>query len=267
MSDDATQVIRTLAGSMWDIQQQAAQQYQPVVDDILRNASRDGWHIEHTLRLLDFCGCEPVLEMYKKLCRHYWDIDTEAAVYYVSAYREYWDSELRRLRDRSLLDLHPHGANSYYTLPTTLSAPTQPLIDQDNRGEPSPDRGGLTENRGEPALDRGELAPNRGERDTDRGELAPEVLAAIQQLGTRPRKERLRAVIASICAQRDWTTPAELARWLNIRPANLTERYLSPMVKAGQIERRFPDAPTHAEQAYRSSGGQLPLGLSGESEK
>ncbi|MGB5147005.1 MAG: ATP-binding protein [Porticoccaceae bacterium] len=174
---------------------------------------------------------------------------------------------LRKLRDRSLLDLHPHGANSYYTLPTTLSAPTQPLIDRGNRGEPSPDRGGLIENRGEPALDRGELATNRGERDTDRGELAPEVLAAIQQLGTRPRKERLRAVIASICAQRDWTTPAELARWLNIRPANLTERHLSPMVKAGQLERRFPDAPTHAEQAYRSSGGQLPLGLSGESEK
>jgi len=42
---------------MQDLQQQAAQQYQPVVDDILRTRSRDIQHIEHTLDgLLDFCG-------------------------------------------------------------------------------------------------------------------------------------------------------------------------------------------------------------------
>ena len=121
------------------------------------------------------------------------------------------------------------------------------------------DRGDLTQDRGERDADRGELTQ-------DRGELAPEILAAIGQLGTRPRKERLRAVIATICARRDWTTPAELARWLNILPANLTDRHLSPMVKAGQLERRFPDTPTHAEQAYRSADTQFPLGLSEEDE-
>jgi len=152
---------------------------------------------------------------------------------------------LRKLRDRSLLELHPHGANSYYTLPPTLSEATD---------------------RGELAQDRGELAQDRGKRDADRGELAPEILAVIGQLGARPRKERLRAVIATICAQRDWTTPAELARWLNILPANLTDRHLSPMVKAGQLERRFPDTPTHAEQAYRSTGMQWSPGLSEEDE-
>jgi ATP-dependent DNA helicase RecG len=31
---------------------------------------------------------------------------------------------LRKLRDRSLLEIHPHGANSYYTLPPTLSEAT-----------------------------------------------------------------------------------------------------------------------------------------------
>lgn len=30
--------------------------------------------------------------MYKKLCRHYWDIDPAATADYVNAYREYWDS-------------------------------------------------------------------------------------------------------------------------------------------------------------------------------
>ena len=92
--DDAMQAIRTLAGSMRELQQQAAQQYKPVVDGILFTRSRDIRHIEHTLDcLLDFCGHGPVLEMYKKLCRHYWDIDPAATAYYINAYCEYWDSD------------------------------------------------------------------------------------------------------------------------------------------------------------------------------
>ena len=88
------QAILTLADSMRELQRQAAQQYQPLVDDILRTRSRDTEHIEHTLeRLLDFCGDEDVLQMYRKLCRHYWDIDPAATAYYVNAYREYWDSD------------------------------------------------------------------------------------------------------------------------------------------------------------------------------
>lgn len=97
MSDyDAMQAIRTLAAGVQDLQRQAAQQYLPVVDDIVRTRSRDTEHIEHTLDgLLDFCGHEPVLQMYKRLCRHYWDIDPAATADYVNAYREHWDSDAR----------------------------------------------------------------------------------------------------------------------------------------------------------------------------
>ena len=91
--DALCKAIGTLAGGMRDLQQQAARQYKPVVDDILYTRSRDVRHIEHTLdRLLDFCGHEPVLQLYKKLCRHYWDIDPAATADYINAYREYWDS-------------------------------------------------------------------------------------------------------------------------------------------------------------------------------
>jgi hypothetical protein len=95
MSDyDAMQAIRTLAGSMRDLQRQAAQQYLPAVDDILRTRSRDTQHIERTLGgLLDFCGHEPVRQLYKNLCRHYWDIDLAATADYINAYREYWDND------------------------------------------------------------------------------------------------------------------------------------------------------------------------------
>jgi hypothetical protein len=96
MSSDraAFETIIGLVREMRELERRAARKYRPVVEDILRTRSRDIAHIERTLDgLLDFCGFEPVLEMYKQLCRHYWDIDPEATAYYVNAYREYWDSD------------------------------------------------------------------------------------------------------------------------------------------------------------------------------
>ena len=92
--DATSKAIISLARGLGDLQRQAARQYKPVVDDILRTGSRDTQLIEHTLDgLLDFCGHEPVLEMYKQLCRHYWNIDPAATADYINAYREYWDSD------------------------------------------------------------------------------------------------------------------------------------------------------------------------------
>ena len=92
--DTSHRALINLARELCDLQARAVQQYQPVVDDILRSGSRDVGHIEHTLDgLLDFCDHEPVLEMYKALCRHYWLIDPAAAAEYVHAYRKLWDSD------------------------------------------------------------------------------------------------------------------------------------------------------------------------------
>jgi hypothetical protein len=92
--DALFKAIGTLAGGMRELQEQALLQYKPVVDGILRAGSRDTRHIEQTLDgLLDFCGHEPVLHLYKKLCRHYWDIDPTATAGYITAYRAYWDSD------------------------------------------------------------------------------------------------------------------------------------------------------------------------------
>ena len=86
--------LDALVGQLQRLQLQAAQQYQSVVDALLRSGSRDVQQIEHTLDgLLDFCGHAPVLEMYRRLCRHYWDIDSAATADCVKAYRERWDSE------------------------------------------------------------------------------------------------------------------------------------------------------------------------------
>ena len=92
--DHPPQAILDLVDSMREPEQRAALQYRPLVDDILRTGSRDAHHIEHTLDgLLNFCGHEPVVLMYRQLCRHYWQFDQAATVFYINAYRERWDSD------------------------------------------------------------------------------------------------------------------------------------------------------------------------------
>jgi len=51
---------------------------------------------------------------------------------------------------------------------------------------------------------------------------------------------------------------------LDFVPSNLVERHLSPMVKEGQLIRRYPDTPTHQAQAYRSASKQSILQLHAE---
>lgn len=92
--DTTDQTIVALARGVRDLQERAAQQYWPVVDEILRTGNRNATHIERTLDgLLDFCGHASVLAMYRQLCRHYWAIAPTATADYVHAYRERWGSE------------------------------------------------------------------------------------------------------------------------------------------------------------------------------
>ena len=86
--------IRDLASGIHALNQRALREYTPIVEAILRSPIPDTHHIEHTLDgLLDFCGYEPALHLYKKLCRHYYYINPIATVEYIEAYRELWDSD------------------------------------------------------------------------------------------------------------------------------------------------------------------------------
>jgi hypothetical protein len=86
--------IRGLASGIHAINQRAVKEYTPVVEAILRSPIPDTRHIECTLDgLLDFCGYEPALHLYKKLCRYYFYINPTATVEYIEAYRELWDSD------------------------------------------------------------------------------------------------------------------------------------------------------------------------------
>ena len=88
------QSVRELVASLHALHQQAVLQYTPIVQTIVCSRSRDVRHIEATLdRLLDHCGYEPALRLYKQLCRYYFTIDPAATVSYINTYREFWDSE------------------------------------------------------------------------------------------------------------------------------------------------------------------------------
>lgn len=93
-ADTSPQALIDLVRSVGDLQLKAVQAYRPVVEDILRTDCCDAGHIERTLDgLLDFCGHDAILALYKALCRRYRRIDHEATAFYIQAYAEVWDSE------------------------------------------------------------------------------------------------------------------------------------------------------------------------------
>lgn len=92
--NDTLQSVSAIAEKMQGLQTLAVTQYTPIVETIIATSSRDVRHIEGTLdALLDFCGYEPALRLYKKLCRYYFHINPTATVQYIEAYREFWDSD------------------------------------------------------------------------------------------------------------------------------------------------------------------------------
>lgn len=81
----------------------------------------------------------------------------------------------------------------------------------------------------------------------------PEVLILqVASFGERSHPEALRALILDICRRRDWTTPAQLARWFSMHRRSLSNRHIRPLLEAGLLERRYPDSPNTPKQAYRS---------------
>lgn len=96
MDDNAPhlQSLKGLVVSINELTVSAEQEYKPIVEAILRSHNRDPKQIENTLDgLLDFCGYEPVLLLFKRLCRYYYVIDPSATVNYIYHYRDYWDAD------------------------------------------------------------------------------------------------------------------------------------------------------------------------------
>ena len=92
--EEPAEAIFRLVAQMQKLQRTALEGLAPQVEIILREDGRDVRHIEQVLDgLLDVCGYEPAVAQFRRLCRHYWEIDPEATARYVNAYREMWDCD------------------------------------------------------------------------------------------------------------------------------------------------------------------------------
>lgn len=86
--------VASLIDAACALARRAVVEYTPIVESILSDRSQDIARIERTLDgLPDICFGPKALVLYKKLCRHYFDIDPAATAWYVRAYRETWDSD------------------------------------------------------------------------------------------------------------------------------------------------------------------------------
>ena len=82
--------------------------------------------------------------------------------------------------------------------------------------------------------------------------LPPILHTWVRDLGPRPRRDSLHALILRICRLREWTTSEELARFLEMHQSSLVQRHLSALVEAGLLELKYPDNPRDLRQAYRT---------------
>ena len=82
--------------------------------------------------------------------------------------------------------------------------------------------------------------------------LPPVLHKWVRDLGPRPRRASLHALILRICSLREWTTSEDLARFLDMHQSSLVQRHLSALVEAGLLELKYPDNPRHQRQAYRT---------------
>lgn len=97
MTDTLLDNVSSLAKQMQGLARQAHAEYSREVDAVILDGSRDPRRIERLLDgILDFCFDPEMLQLYKKLCRHYFSIDPAATAEYIHAYRDMWDSEQKK---------------------------------------------------------------------------------------------------------------------------------------------------------------------------
>ena len=89
--------IRKLGEAIMTLQKEAVNQtlliWKPKAEQIISTKSRDIKAIEHTLdALCEVAFDDEALDMFKKLCRYYYDIDQQATVEQIQFYREMWDN-------------------------------------------------------------------------------------------------------------------------------------------------------------------------------
>ena len=91
--DEYKDFVDGLAAQFRALNDMAVREYTPLVDDICsRIASRN--EVERLLDyLLDFAGNDKILLLYRRVCRHYFQIYPDSIAWYIMEYRKEYDRE------------------------------------------------------------------------------------------------------------------------------------------------------------------------------
>lgn len=91
--ENVVDAVQEMALQLRKINEIAYNQYKPIASDLCSRVALSS-EVEYTLdRMLDFCGDDAVLGLFKDICRHYFDIYPEIIAYQINSYREIWDTE------------------------------------------------------------------------------------------------------------------------------------------------------------------------------
>ena len=89
--------LRELAAAVVEAQQRMVAEWEPIVQEHIASGCTDVNAMQLTLDWVLDCACQPQgLALYRRLCRHLWSVDPQAAAHAVDAYRERWDPDSER---------------------------------------------------------------------------------------------------------------------------------------------------------------------------
>ena len=150
---------------------------------------------------------------------------------------------LRRLRDLALLEMKGGGSRTYYVPGAAFAA--QSVVKRAAEVE---------RHTHQPPANTHQLPNNTHQLPPDAHQLVailPEILRAkIPGIGTKPRKETLRALISELCAWRALSA-REMAALLGGRDQkHLVREFLSPMIREGLLAYTIAAMENHPDQRY-----------------
>ena len=92
-ADELAKELKPIIQQLNALNDQAVAAYVPLVEDICSRKATEkdvGWLLTW---MLDFAGNERMLELYKRVCRAYWQTYPETIVFYIMEYRRWYDPE------------------------------------------------------------------------------------------------------------------------------------------------------------------------------
>ena len=94
MMNDIDSSIKEIANQINNLHEEAYYAYLGPVENLCNNPDASQNEVEHMLdNLLDFCGYDKVLRLFKKVCRTFYEKYPQCIVDYIMIYREEYDPD------------------------------------------------------------------------------------------------------------------------------------------------------------------------------